>query len=266
MKVLILGDCQSNGNNCLAHEILNDQEGLQTWSLRYHNKLEKVFKWMLKDLKKNQLTLEHEQTKDLKIFVWNYLKQQEKKISWPSYLNYEVINHSYNGAHFSGYLKRLNSYLKTNRPDIILITDYHIEHRFVSFKYKNERYFFEKSDHSELNWDFSKYPKEVYDIFLKRMEYQSTKNINWHIKRHEKSYNILIKKIKSFNLPYLTIKFGSDKEMSFDNFMDIDIDCYDLRELYSTENGEHSFKKRNLQEKIKMRIDNYVRNSFIVSN
>jgi len=263
MKILVLSDCQSNGNNCLTHEVLEGEEstGLQTWSLKYHKKFSPAFKWVVKHIKTKGEKLPPSDTKNLQVFVWKYLRQQEMKLSWPALLNHDVINHSYNGAHFVGYLKRLNSVLKESVPDLIIVTDYAVTHQFVSFKHDGNRYYFEKTQYEDYDWDPDKYPKEVHDKLIKRLASQLHKDFEWHVRRHKKSYNLLMKKIKSTGIPYKVIQFGSGrtyKEDPFSEFMKSDINCIDLRSKYLFEDGEDSLAKRNLQLEISNRIQNLI--------
>jgi len=267
MNLVILGDCQSNGNNCLAHEILDQKESnnLQTWSLRYHKKIDVALKWMLKHLKENGTDFEHN-TKNIQAMVWNYLRKQELKISWPSMLDpsMSVYNYSVNGAHFVGYLKRLKTHIeKYGNPDFIFVTDYFVSHQCTTFKWEGIRYYFEKSTYGDAGWDPELYSEPVHERLKARLEIQSTKNKKWHLRKHKKAYDQLIRYIRSRNIPYATIRFSSGTGIMFwrqvfDKFMKTDIDCVPERMKYQYKDGEDSRKKKAIQQVIADKVQSYI--------
>ena len=126
--VLILGDCQSNGNNCLAHQVFDDSDRLQTWSLRYHQQSATVLEWINKNFP------EFRPKSDLEI--WKFFRQQELAVSWPSLLQRaQVTNLSINGAHFIGYHGRFKKYIAQHGiPDHVIVTDYAPGHQACAFK------------------------------------------------------------------------------------------------------------------------------------
>jgi hypothetical protein len=249
--IILLGDCQSNGNNCLAHEILDEKSSnsLQTWSLRYHKKLPQAFRWMVKHINRNGNDAIHDTT-DISTLVWGYLRQQEMKVAWPEILNIKH-NYSVNGAHYVGYCKRLLSHIeKHGVPEHVIITDYTYTHRSVTFKHSGKRYYFEKAEYSDADWDQSAYPLEVHNLLKTRLTYQNNQTINWHLRKHEKSYRMLLRLLAKYNIPWSTVIFDNH----FKNFISVDVNCNDFYTQYHTDEGENSRVKLELQNDIASRV------------
>ena len=60
-KIVVLGDCQSDGNNCLAHQILHQDNLVIDWSLQYRQReaeLAELIKWMLSHKTHQKLALQ----------------------------------------------------------------------------------------------------------------------------------------------------------------------------------------------------------------
>ena len=262
-KLLILGDCQSNGNNCLAHEIVENDEP-RTWSLRFHNDFRNVFKWYLKHRKENNVTTPMP-TSNIENVVWHYLWEEEQKAAWPNLLSIpSVVNISINGGHFIGHHNRLRKYLAENsKPDHVIITDYTFSHIAHSFKHDNQRYVFERENYVDHEWNPSRYPIEVHKKRLKGIEFQKSQSKDWHIRRHRNGYNMLIKFLNSQNIKWTTLRFGDpnpDNTEIFGNFMYPGIDCTDYGKQYMSTNGEDAKKKLSLQKNIAETVQQYLNN------
>ena len=266
MKILVLGDCQSNGNNCLADQVLNESLP-RTWSLQYHNEnFKKIMKWFLEDRVKNN-EVEKISIRNIEAEVWKYLQTQERKLAWPALLNGEVTNRSFNGATFVGYHKRLIEYINTvGIPDHVLVTDFTFPHIVSSFKYDNKRYVFEKSpNYGSRQYNPNDYPVEVHLKLADRITFQLSQPREWHIKKHTKSFDQLVKVLTHYNLKWTVFKFGDTKQENidvFDKIMGDGINCLDLFQQYHyTEGGENSTMKLNLQQTIANRIQSYINKS-----
>jgi hypothetical protein len=261
--VLILGDCQSNGNNCLAHEVLNETAPV-TWSLRFHKEFTKVFKWYLKHRKTHGVT-DTMPTGNLESVVWHYYWEEEQKVSWPALLDIpNVVNFSLNGAHFIGHHNRLKKYLTNNpKPDHVLITDYTFSHIAHSFKWQGTRHVFERESYIESEWDPSIYPLEVHKKRLAGLAHQKAQSRAWHIKRHKRGFNMLIKFLDYHNIPWSVVRFGDYSQETinvFDSIMPNQINCIPYYRQYITENGENTKIKLQLQHNIAQKIQEYLKN------
>jgi len=261
MKILVLGDCQSNGNNCLADQVLNESAP-RTWSLRYHNTFPQAFKWYLKHRLENKIK-EPMPSGDIESAVWAYLRSEELRLAWPNLLDAEVTNRSLNGAHFVGYHKRLLQYIDTvGMPDHVLVTDFTFPHIVSSFKYDNIRYVFEKSpNYGDVEWNPAEYPIEVHQTLKARMQFQLAQPREWYIRKHTKSFNQLVKVLEHYKLKWTVVRFGDDEQQNidvFDNIMGRGIDCIDFYKQYHADCAENGTVKLNLQSEIARRIQEHL--------
>jgi len=263
MKILVLGDCQSSGNNCLADQILNNSSP-RTWSLRFHNEyFPKVVKWFLKDRIKNN-SVEKISIENIENATWEYLRKEERKLAWPALLNGEVTNRSVNGAHFIGYHKRLVEYINTvGVPDHVLVTDFTFPHIVSSFKFDNKRYVFEKSpNYGDTQHNPDDYPVEVHQKLIDRITFQLKQPREWHIKKHTRGFNQLVKVLTHYNIKWTVVKFGDREQENIDVFNKImgdGISCLDLFQQYHyVSGGENSTIKLNLQQTIANRIQSHI--------
>lgn len=261
--ILILGDCQSNGNNCLAHVIRNDSSPM-TWSLKFHNEFRNVFKWYLQHRKANGVT-EAMPTGNIEQVVWNYLWEQEKKEAWPTYLNIpNVVNVSLNGGHFIGHHNRLRKYLAENpKPDHVLITDYTFSHIAHSFKWLGNRYVFERENYKDSEWNPDRYPVEVHKRRLENIAFQKSQSRDWHIRRHRNGYHMLIKTLNHLDIKWSTIRFGDPNPINtsiFASFMDPGIDCVNFASQYMTPKGENTEAKLAVQKEIAKVVQDHLKN------
>jgi hypothetical protein len=259
--VIILGDCQSNGNNCLAHEILSDNSP-RTWSLKFHNEFRSVFKWYLQH-RKFAGVREPMPAGQIESVVWNYYWEQEKREAWPSLLDIpNVVNFSKNGAHFIGHHYRLKKYLETNsKPDHVLITDYTFSHIVHSFKWQGKRYLFERENYVDSEWNPSAYPLEVHQRRLKGIQFQKSQSREWQIRRHRKGFDMLVKFLKFHNIDYSIVRFGDPRKentLAFDDIMGRQIDCTHLFQQYTTQAGENTAIKLAVQTDIAQIIQRHL--------
>jgi hypothetical protein len=259
--ILVLGDCQSNGNNCLSGDIVND-DAPRTWSLRFHNDFRSVFKWYLKHRKENKVT-EPMSTGNMESVVWNYLWEEEQKAAWPNLLNVpNVVNISINGGHFIGHHKRLKQYLAENpKPDHVLVTDYTFSHIAHSFKHNNQRYVFERENYVDDEWNPDRYPVEVHRKRLNGIAFQKSQSKDWHIRRHRNGYNMLIKFLNSQSIKWTTVRFGDpdpNNSEIFKNLMHPGIDCTEYGKQYMSTEGENAKIKLSMQKKIAETVQEYL--------
>ncbi len=261
MKILILGDCQSNGNNCLADEVL-EETAPRSWSLRFHKNFQQAFKWYLKHRIANKVK-DPIPSGDIESAVWTYLRQAELDVAWPNLLDHEVTNRSLNGAHFVGYHKRLLQYIeRQGLPDHVLVTDFTFPHIVSSFKRNGKRYVFEKSpNYGDVEWNPEDYPIEVHNELKKRMEFQLAQPREWYVRKHTKSFNQLIKVLEHYKLKWTVVRFGDDEQENidlFDRIMGRGIDCIDFYKYYHSDGLEHGTKKLEVQKDIARKINEFL--------
>jgi len=254
-NVLILGDCQSNGNNCLADEI-TETTVLRTFSLRFHNQIKAGTRWVLK-----QKDFPPCNISDLKNQVWRYIRKREIAIAWPSFLNADVTNMSINGAHYLGHCRRLQTYLKNNnKPDLVIITDYEFNHLAYSITHQRKKHFFESlSGAAESN--------DIEILRREKMSFVQARDRCWHTKLHRRSFAKLKNILDNNAIPYLILRFGQfskRNQTAFDSFLGCDIDCKDIRLSYTIDDAnseygaELSVKKFAAQKEIADRVNKFL--------
>ena len=261
MHIVVLGDCQSNGNNCLMHEIAPDRTHC-TWSLRYHNEYDVVFKWMLKKIAQGS-KLPEVTVRTVEDVSWAFLRREEKAVAWPALLtDHTVYDYSINGAHFIGYLKRLQQHVvKHGKPDLVIITDYSPSHVGVVFKDHGQRYVFESVNYDSYVWKTDKYSPHVRDVYFKRLDSLKRHDDSYHYKRHRHYYRLLQQYLDQNNIQSMTVRFGTLEERdikAFDEFMSTDVDCTEEFKEYTTREGEHSLTKLQLQQTIAAKIKHHL--------
>lgn len=239
-KVLVLGDCQSNGNNCLADEVTGIKQP-RTFSLRYHQNINQVLHWATKQI---DFTASAD---NLESSTWKFLRKKEMNLAWPSMINANVINLSFNGAHFFGHCRRLIDWIKTNgTPDLVLITDYEFSHLSYSINYQGVRYYFESLTVAN--------PDPVVECLRQQKLHKIfTRDRNWHARFHRRSFKLLIKILRHYQVNFAVLRFGQHKNynrMVFDQFLNNDIDCSDLRKIYTIDNDNFDFGAELSQQKL----------------
>ena len=249
--ILILGDCQSNGNNCLAHEITQEKT-LRTWSMRFHKEFRSVFKWYMRHRRDAGIKTPMPEG-NLESVVWHYFWEEEQKVAWPNLLHGNIINFSKNGGHFIGHHHRLKQYLANNaKPDHVIVTDYTFSHKASAFKFKGKQYVFERESYVDAEWNPTDYPVEVHRKRLASIEFQKNQSREWHIRRHQRGFDMLIKLLKYHGLSYSIVRFGDPVVANIEafDFMGRQIDCIPYYQQYTTLDGENSEVKLGLQADI----------------
>lgn len=270
-KILVLGDCQSSGNNCLAHEIMGVENYFLEWSLNHNKKTTEVIRWALQQWKKQEAR-EKISVNDIESKAWQFLRQEELKLAWPNLLvDYDVVNLSRNGAHFLGYHKRLlQEVTRLSKIDCVLITDYVFSHTVVSFKLHDRTHVYEKTyDYNIEQWNPTLYDKSVHDRIIELLQKQTKKPMSWFQRRHRHAYYFLRKSILQHNIPWFVVRFGERSTVNvdfFDSFMEPGIDCRDLYKAYRPHDryGEWSKSKLDTQPLVADRIQQYLDSFFQV--
>jgi len=256
-KIIVLGDCASNGNNALGHLVYNDNNLVMTFSLKYHKKFDEVAKWFFESKKQGTISYEGPPiNKDnLHNVAMKALIQQEKAISWPAKLKKDTVNLSINGNHFGYYLLQLKKYLTNNpAPDHLLITDYSSDHIFLHFTHKGTRYNILPSysllDQSYKH-DNKKYPENVHKVVVCKFKKEHKKSSKYLMKKNQRMFKILKSFCNNNNIPYTCVLFRNEFREIFSN--EDFIDLVNIKDQWSSCNkhnsGEICIKKFQLQEK-----------------
>ena len=265
-NLLVLGDCASNGNNCLGHEVYKNDDVCLTFSLMYHQSFDDVIKWYIRRRKQGDTTSQSIDYRDLKKVAMQELRQQEKQSSWPTYLDYAVENKSINGNHFSNYIIQFEKFLKeNNKPDLILITDYSQSHMVVYFTYKKQKYKFLCEPHAEnevYDKELHNYPKEVHDIKIKLIKKQNQYSDSYQSRKNLKYLKLLQTKLENANIPYIGVVLRAKNKFLFQNFDHV-VDISHIKSQWCVgdeyDSGEICYKKFHLQKKCADEVSNFLK-------
>jgi len=263
MKVLVLGDCASDGSNCLNKQIIGedrvDTEYSLSWNEEYH-KL--IVLWYLKMSKSQRGSVKH--MIDIKDNAIDYLHDKEYGMAWVKHLDtkLDVTNISKGGATAYGYYKRLLKYeAKHKRPDIILLTDHDPTHPWQRININDQKYFFEKG-YDPRKPDFKTNPKlkspaEVQEMAFNKSKFYYHSGLNQ--KRNFKIMSWLCRYLEENNYNFIKIKFYKGFS-EFDHDPNV-IDCSDLTKKYTVmPRGTISSAKLEVQDEISKRIQDKLTN------
>lgn len=264
----MLGDCQSDGNNCLAHQILHQDDLVIDWSLQYHQRAAEVVKWMLSHKTHQKLALH-----TIKDTAFKFLRQKELEVAWPNLIkNYTVTNLSCRGAHFLGHHKRIKQWIANNpKPDLVILTDYTFDHYVVSFRHDGITQIFEKNlNYNQSEWNNNYYDQEVHEKIVEKLKIQMSQSRSWFERRHQHAHFFLLKFLKQHDIPWINLKldgYNLANVTFFDSFMPTDIDCHDIYSGYTIkEIGEACSIKLQKQSVIAGRVQDYLDTYFATSS
>lgn len=221
----------------------------RSWSLRYHGESKKVLRWVLEQRRLQGLDLALP-VHDIEDFGWRFMRERELAVAWPNLLHGTVTNLSFNGAHFLGHYHRLRTYLAQNRPDHVIVTDYKYNHIGMAFRFGKEQYVFEGGNYSDLNYR-AQYPRPVHELRLRRLALNQHQTANWIMRKHRRSYQVLIGLLAKNQIPYSIMRFGNiddQQQQAFDAFMPNHIDCTLIFRQYTEATGEYGQKKLERQQ------------------
>lgn len=259
-KIVVLGDCQSDGNNCLAHQILQQDDLVIDWSLKYHQRKSEVIKWMLSHKTQQKLSLQ-----TLEDTAFKFLRQKELEVAWPNLIkNYTVTNLSIRGAHSLGHHRRLKQWMENNsKPDLVILTDAMFDHFVVSFRYQGATKIFEKGLHyAESKWNPDHYDQEIHEKIVEKLKIQMSRPRGWFERRHQHAHFFLLKFLKHYEIPWINLRFGEHDPANvkfFSKFMPTDIDCQDIYSSYrASAVGEACLIKLQKQPVIATKIQDYL--------
>jgi hypothetical protein len=266
-KILVLGDCQSDGNNCLAHQILHQDDLVIDWSLQHHQRAAEVIKWMLSHKTHQNLALH-----TIKDTAFKFLRQKELEVAWPNFIkNYTVTNLSCKGAHFLGHHKRIKQWVANNpKPDLVILTDYTFDHYVVSFRHQGTTQIFEKGlSYNQSDWNNNHYDQAVHEKIVEKLKIQMSQPRSWFERRHQHAHFFLLQFLKHHDIPWINLKFYGHNLTNaafFGNFMPTDIECQDIYSDYRVkEIGEACLIKLQKQSVIAVRVQDYLDTYFATS-
>jgi len=264
MRILVLGDCASNGNNTMSHLIRGDDNTISQWSVSVDERMDTLQRWFLKEVSKRKDFTETINLNDLGTQSLKYIKQRELNAGWPSMLdpNWEVFNLSKNGNHFARYTQQLVDWQQEHGdPDLVLVTDYTWSHVYFRFANNGTKYSFTPSFRLNGIKEYTgkeSYPKNIHsklknsvDSYLKL---SLSEQWNFCMKSHRRHFLNFKKHLN--NLTWMPVHiwpefktFWDDAELNVINISSIH-KSYRVNSDYMILQGEYCKKKLELQQSI----------------
>tara|TARA_R110000823_G_C15809093_1_gene488005 strand:+ start:53 stop:886 length:834 start_codon:yes stop_codon:yes gene_type:complete len=267
--LVILGDCASNGANCIASEVTNDNEVRVSYSLQYHNQHEQIIKWYLKQRQlgkyKNPISINLLQHESLKAY-----RQSEMEVSWPSHLECKTYNYSWNGNTFQGNLIDIKSHIASHgKPNLVAITCYSPDHVYVRVNNNTEKYsgiVHQSWIDKPYNADTMSYSEAIYNKKQTQGKKQLASSQTYLNRKAYHAWYWLTKFLKTNNIDYFCIRY---RHPIVDDRVNVAYDLFetekmlDIRELHDVychpKDGDKSLKKLEYQPIIAKKINQYLR-------
>jgi hypothetical protein len=263
-KIILLSDCAGSGSNCLADKIIGSDQSYIAFNLGHDRNYEK--KIVLYNLKNNPIRkfkADMNNREQLFLESLRFMWQQELKNSWTTYIkDFDIINHSKNGASAFTFYKRLKKYeAEQGRPNLILLTNYTIRHQWQIINHMGRQYFLEKNyNTNQPNFRYNPYlktPKTVQELAWKKAK--KNLELGLTIKRNQRAMAWLVRYLNKNQYNYIKIKF-------YDGFDDFDggdcVDCSDLAKRYVSDIYDDYKMKINVQPLIAKRVQSKLKNYF----
>lgn len=272
-NLVILGDCASNGTNCIASEVTGNKDIRVSYSLQYHNQHSDILKWYLKKRKEgkytNPISMQLLQHESLKAY-----KQREMEVSWPSLLEYKTYNYSWSGNTFQGNLSDIKNHVALHgKPDLVAITCYTPDHVYVRVNNNKEKYngiVHPTWIDRPYNADTMSYSKAIYDKKQSKGKKELSSSQTYLNRKAYHSWYWLTKFLKTNNIDYFCIRF---RHPIVENRINIAYDLFenekilDLRHLHDTYSrpidGDKSEVKLRYQPIIAEKINNFIKEDLL---
>jgi hypothetical protein len=258
MNVLLLGDCASDGSNCLNKQIIGEDSLSTEYNLSWYKKYHKLITlWYLRETKSKRQRISD--LNDIGDNALNYLHDKELEMSWAKNLDpkLQVTNLSKGGATAYGYYKRLLKYEETNNgtPDLILLTDYDPTHPWQRINLNGQKYFFEKG-YDPRRPDFEINPKLKSPPMAQKIAFSKSKfyfDTESNEKRNFKIMSWFCRYLATNKYKFIKIKFYKGF-VEFDQDPEV-VDCSDLFKKYTVlPRGTNGSIKLKVQDAICKRV------------
>tara|TARA_B100001057_G_scaffold41620_1_gene37284 strand:+ start:1018 stop:1866 length:849 start_codon:yes stop_codon:yes gene_type:complete len=268
-NLVILGDCASNGSNCLASEVLGDDNAQISFSLLYHNMHNHITKWYMKKrsegVYKNPITtslLEHESLK-----AYN---NAEMKVSWPFRLDTKVYNYSWNGNAFQGYLSDLKKHImKYGKPQKVAVCCYSPDHVYVRVNSNKEKYegiVYKNWLNRPYNPVAMSYSEGIYKQKQKYGKKEYSKNQYYLNRKAYHAWYWLKKFLRKNDIDYFCIRYrtaitaSGEQNKAYELFENEKLlDLCDLHTIYNNANGDKSKLKLEYQPIIADKVTKFLK-------
>lgn len=268
-SLVILGDCASNGANCLASEVTNNNEVQVSYSLQYHNQYAQIIKWFLQKRKLNKsndiIPLRLLQHESLKAY-----RQSEMEVAWHNLLDCKAYNYSATGNTFQGYLSDIKKHIELHgKPDIVAITCYTPDHVYVRVNNGKEKY----NGIVHNNWidkpynpDTMSYSETIYNKKQKQGKKEIASSEKYLNRKAYHAWYWLIKFLKSNNIDFFCIRYrhsvvADRKNIAYDLFTkEKMLDIREIHDIYChPKDGDKSVKKLQYQPIIAKTVNKFLR-------
>ena len=268
-SLVILGDCASNGANCIASEVTKDDDVRVSYSLQYHNQYEQIIKWFLQKRKLNK----HNDTIPFKLLQSESLKayrQSEMEVAWHKLLDCKAYNYSATGNTFQGYLADIKKHIERhNKPDLVAITCYSPDHVYVRVNNQEEKYngiVYPGWLDTPYDSDTMSYSETVYHKKQKQGKKEYASSQKYLNRKAYHSWYWLKKFLKNNDIDYFCIRYrhavvADRTNIAYDLFeTEKMLDIRELHDVYChPKDGDKSLKKLEYQPIIAKKINQYLR-------
>jgi len=268
-SLVILGDCASNGANCIASDVIGDKEIRVSYSLQYHNQHGQIIKWFMQKRKLNK----HNDTIPLKLLQHESLKayrQSEMEVSWPNLLDCNTYNLSWTGNTFQGYLADIKKHIASHgKPDIVAITCYTPDHVYVRVNNGKEKYngiVYHTWIDKPYNPDTMSYSEIIYNKKQKQGKKEIASSAKYLNRKAYHAWYWLTKFLRANNIDFFCIRYrhadvADRPNIAYDLFKkEKMLDIREVHDIYChPKDGDKSVKKLQYQPVIAKTVNKFLR-------
>jgi hypothetical protein len=248
-SIVVLGDCIATGLSLLQPQIMNENIVKNEFDPKFWKEYEKKsIAWFLKN---NNKIFE---LKNIRSETIKFRSEQEKKLSWPSYMP-NTLNLAVQGETFQGMHKKIKKIITDGeKPSTVLITCFHPSHRCVVINHDNQKYVIKRDTH-RLEYEQNIWPKKPYSKFVEKVKQQEIKGRSFQKRKNKKSFELLAKLLKLHNITYKFLVFRQSNMYITDQFVDMTdfLDSYTDRDK-----NEFLVKKQQVQKSIAKHILDHI--------
>jgi len=259
--IVILSDCATMGANCLASEVIGNEDAVISYSLKYHNMHNHIIKWYMQKRKEGRYTnpirmslIEHESVKAY--------EQAEMEVSWPLKLNSKVYNYSCHGNTFLGYLSDLKKHIsKHGKPKKVIVTCFSPDHVYVRVNHNEQKYegvVYQNWIDKPYNPDTMSYSKGIYEKKQKHGKKEYAKDQNYLYRKAYHSWYWLKKFLQKNEIDYFCVRYG--KFLDYEFWKDEKVlDLSNIHKVYCNKDGDKSKLKLQYQPIIADKVEKFIK-------
>jgi len=209
-NIVLLGDCQIDGNLLCADQIIPDVTPIE-YGLVRSGWTQQVVDWFIRENPQFKTSVMSPMLEKAAI---KYLRAEEKKLAFPAMSKYKPTNLSAYGVTAWRYKLWLEEYLKNHNIDLLVIFDYSPRHQFHNVRYGGKTYFSETSYDRRHPFEFNERINR--SIGLQKAIYESAKaqfkkgGLDYLRKRNYRLFQSFMNCVEKLNIPFITINLDPE--------------------------------------------------------